>query len=198
MECWAVLYFRCLLMAWPSLSDRTIHRWIIKWLIAFLRIFVKISLEVIAIDISGQLRSFAFVSFVFFHPFTIYSCFIVMRVRQPGIWNSFASLDKGFRRSSLLSRHLPFISKKNYNKYVFHLAKFQLIDIDFLLYDFFEFIKSWQKMATKDKRYFNPSVDMNMFVIDCLNNRTCVTCQITCRICQNSRLKTWKYWKHPS
>ena len=43
-------------------------------------------------------------------------------------------------------------------------------------------------MATKDKRYFNPSVDMNMFVIDCLNNRTCVTCQITCRICQSSRL----------
>ena len=188
----SLVLLRCLLMAWPSLSDRTIHRWIIKWLIAFLHIFVKISLEMIAIDMSGQLRSFFVLLLSSFYHLQLFY------VRQPGIWNSFASLDKGFRRSSLLSRHLPFISKKNYNKYVFHLTKFQLIDIDPLSSSSFEFINVVNnKIASKDKRYFNPSVDMNMFVIDCLNNRTRVACQITCRICENSRLKTWKYWKHP-
>ena len=181
----SLVLLRCLLMAWPSLSDRTIHWWIIKWLIAFLHIFVKISLKVIAIDISGQLRSL-FCLFIVLSPSTVVLCEATRNLEL-------FCLTGQREEAAFCLEVLPFISKKNNNKYVFHLTKFQLIDIDPLSSSYFEFIRCWQKMATKDKRYFNPSVDMNMFVIDCLNNRTRVACQITCRICQNSRLKTWKY-----
>ena len=117
----------------------------IGWLLSFIYLrsrwkWLRLTMSSQVNDISGQLRSPFCLFLSSFHHLQLFY------VRQQGIWNSFASLDKGFRRiAAFCLEVLPFISKKNYNKYVFHLTKFQLIDIDPLSSSSFEFINVYRK-----------------------------------------------------